>query len=556
MKELIRTAGLVTALWGISIPLAGFGVSSSLWAAPAKSTTRNAAKTPAKNASLQRLFRRGMDAYDAKSYDDAVDLFTQLLQKQPEYVPAKIQLARALYQLKRFTECYKLFQQVEDISILEPDPSYEYGQAAFRADDFANALKAFRNVPNGHPLFDLAGYYGGIAAFKQGEYQLAIDLFEQAVVLPSKLLKSQKLYQKEAERLLIQQQKQELQNSVPPAANRPNTAAPAVPAEPPKPFRYLSPQRQIQLIPRATLQSHQTADNRTKDHDIKAGTLKLSAGFDRNGTVSNAPHWLFQVDVTAQGLEGGSSEVLALPDARTEQERFLLQKNEARSLFGIGAEGAVEWSIATGTSLGLNIGARGLLPSGADEPKGAGIPQLGIFLAQKNNNLATVLKNDFYGYFFDGDFLFSNARQIGRIEYVTTSFIRFSLQGELSEFAYNVDRVNGPDWQGRILSEIGYGQDQGFRTALGAFFEITEGQRFHDLGDVTVIEFDSASFGARLRMDFSLGKAVDLGFEAWAMDRSMSGLSPNNENSRAAQRDIFPTVISNFSLHINVHTGF
>ncbi|WP_141735358.1 tetratricopeptide repeat protein [Oligoflexus tunisiensis] len=552
MKALIRTAGLVTALWGISIPLAGFGISSSLWAAPAKP----AAKTPAKSAVLQRLFRRGMDAYEAKSYDDAVDLFSQLLQKQPDYVPAKIQLARALYQLKRFTECYKLFQQVEDISILEPDPSYEYGQSAFRSDDFPNALKAFRNVPNGHPLFDLAGYYGGIAAFKQGEYQLAIDLFEQAVVLPSKLLKSQRLYQKEAERLLIQQQKQELQNSVPPAANRPNATAPAAPVEPPKPFRYLTARRQVQLIPRATMQSHQTANNQTKDHEIKAGALKLSAGLERNEATQKAPHWIFQVDITAQSFEGAGAEVLALPDARTEQERFLLQKNGARSLFGFGAEAAVEWSIATGTSLGLNIGGRGLVPGGTEEPKGAGIPQVGIFLAQKNNNLATVLKNDFYGYVFDGNFLFSNARQIGRIEYVTTNFVRFGLQGELSEYAYNVDRVNGPDWQGRILSEIGYGQDQGFRTSLGAFFEVTEGQRFHDLGEVTVIEFDSTSFGARLRMDFSVTKAIDLGFEAWAMDRSMSGLSPNNENTRAAQRDVFPTVISNFSLHINIHTGF
>jgi tetratricopeptide (TPR) repeat protein len=512
-------------------------------------------KTPAKNVVLQKLFRRGMDAYESKSYDDAVDVFSQLLQKQPDYIPAKIQLARALYQLKRFPESYKLFQQVEDISILEPDPSYEYGQAAFRADDFANALKAFRNVPNGHPLFDLAGYYGGIAAFKQGEYQLSLDLFEQAVVLPSKLLKSQKLYQKEADRLLIQQQKKELQNSVPPAGARPNGAA-GEPQEPPKPFRYLAAQRQVQLVPRFTMQSRQTADNRTTDHDIMGGTFELTMGIERNGAVQKAPHWIFQADIWALGIEGGTNEVLALPTARSEQERFLLQKSQPRSLYGFGAEAAVEWSIATGTSMGLNVGARGLVPGGSDNPQGASIPQLGIFLAQKNNNLETVLKTDFYGYLYDGDFLFSNARQLGRVEYVAMNRIRFGLQGELSEYAYNVDRVNGPDWQGRILSEIGYGQDTGFRAALGAFFEITEGQRFHDIGDVSVIEFDHNTFGARARADVTLVKAVDLGLEAWVMDRSTTGLSPSNDNTRAAQRAIFPTVISNITFHINIHTGF
>ncbi len=547
MKALIQTAGLVTALWGIPIPLVGLMPLSAAWAAPVK--------TPAKSAVLQKLFRRGMDAYESKSYDDAVDLFSQLLQKQPDYVPAKIQLARALYQLKRFPESYKLFQQVEDISILEPDPSYEYGQAAFRADDFANALKAFRNVPNGHPLFDLAGYYGGIAAFKQGQYQLSLDLFEQAVVLPSKLLKSQKLYQKEAERLLIQQQKQELQNTVPPAGARPG-AAPVEPPEPPKPFRYLSSRRQVQLMPKFTMQSRQTADNRTTDHDIPSGTFELAMGTERNNAVQKAPHWIFQADIWALGIEGGTGEILALPDARTEQERFLLQRTQPRSLYGFGAEAGVEWSIATGTSLGLNIGGRGLVPGGADNPQGASIPQLGIFLAQKNNNLETLLKTDFYGYLFDGDFLFSNARQLGRVEYVAMNRIRFGLQGELSEYAYNVDRVNGPDWQGRILSEIGYGQDQGFRAALGAFFEVTEGQRFHDIGEVSVVEFDSTTFGARLRSEFTVVKAIDLGLEAWVMDRSTTGLSPNNDNTRAAQRAIFPTVISTVSFPINIHTGF
>jgi hypothetical protein len=547
MKALIQTAGLMTTLWGIHIPLAGFGTSSVVWAAPVK--------TPAKNVVLQKLFRRGMDAYESKSYDDAVDVFSQLLQKQPDYIPAKIQLARALYQLKRFPESYKLFQQVEDISILEPDPSYEYGQAAFRADDFATALKAFRNVPNGHPLFDLAGYYGGIAAFKQGQYQLSLDLFEQAVVLPSKLLKSQKLYQKEAERLLIQQQKQELQNSVPPGGARPGGAS-GEPQEPPKPFRYLAAQRQVQLVPRATMQSRQTADNRTTDHDIMGGTFELTMGIARNAAAQKAPHWIFQADIWALGIEGGTNEILALPTARTEQERFLLQKSQPRSLYGFGAEAAVEWSIATGTSLGLNVGGRGLVPGGSDNPQGASIPQLGIFLAQKNNNLETVLKTDFYGYIYDGDFLFSNARQLGRVEYVALNRVRFVLQGELSEYAYNVDRVNGPDWQGRILSEIGYGQDTGFRAAVGAFFEITEGQRFHDIGEVSVIEFDHNTFGARARADVTLVKAVDLGLEAWVMDRSMTGLSPSNDNTRAAQRAIFPTVISNITFHINIHTGF
>ncbi len=548
MKALIQISGLtMTVLWGSFIPLTGPMGSGIVIAAPAKG--------PAKNTALQRIFRRGMDAYDAKAFDDAVDLFSQLLQKQADYVPAKIQLARALYQLKRFPEAYKLFQQIDDVGILEPDPSYEFGQSAFRNNDFTNALKAFRNVPNGHPLFDLAGYYGGISAFKLGDYQLSLDLFEQAVVLPSKLLKSQKLYQKEAERLLIVKQKQELQNSIPP--NRPSAGADES-AEPPKPYYFLNAERRVRLIPKFTSQTQQTQDNRTRDLQVRSGLLDVNLGVDRNGSSAKAPHWAFMSNFSAKGMEGGSDEIKAVADAKTEQEYFVIRKNRPRSMFMLDAVTGVEWAIAPGTSLGMTIGGRGILP-GDKNGEGAGIPLLGIFLAQKNNNLETLFKADFYGLLYGNDFLYSNARQLGRIEYQAQNRFHFGLQGELSEFAYNVDRVDGPDWQGRILTEIGFSNEHGFRVQLGGFFEIAEAQRLHDLALAPIIEFNSSTIGATLRSDFTVFKTVDFGLEAQAMERSTAGLGPkgpNYENNIAAMRNAFPSIVTTLSLHFNFNSGF
>ncbi len=550
MKALIQTIGLLTILWGSSLPLAWPMVSGKALAA--------AVKAAPKNPNLQKLFRRGMDAYESKSFDDAVDLFTQLLQKQPDSIPAKIQLARTLYQLKRFPEAYKLFLQIEDVNILEPDPSYEYGQSAFRSNDYANALKAFRNVPTGHPMFDLAGYYGGISAFKLGDYQLALDLFEQAVVLPSKLLKSQKLYQKEAERLLIQKQKQEVQSSIPP--NSPNAKpgaapAPAEPPEPPPPYRRLIAERRLSIIPKIANQTHQTVDNRSSNHDIRSGLLDLRLGADKNSNSAKGPHWILQTAFAVKSIEGASSEILVAPDARAEQENFVIRKNAPRSVISFDLDTGAEWAIATGTSLGLTLGVRGFLP-GDPGSNGATIPLFGVFLAQKNNSLETMLKTDFYGLLYDGDFLASNARQLGRIDYLAQNRFRFALQGELSEFAYNVDRVNGPDWQGRIQTEIGYGNEQSFRVALGAFFEITEGQRYHDLPEASVIEFNANAMGALLKSDISLFKSVDLGLEAQVMQRSSAGLSPNNEATIAALHNSFPTFVTNLALSLNIFTGF
>ncbi|RYZ47357.1 MAG: tetratricopeptide repeat protein, partial [Proteobacteria bacterium] len=71
-------------------------------ASPASAPT-TASLVP-KNASLQKIYRKAMEAYDAKRYDEAVDLFGQVLTKQPDHTSSKIFLARSLYQQKNITE--------------------------------------------------------------------------------------------------------------------------------------------------------------------------------------------------------------------------------------------------------------------------------------------------------------------------------------------------------------------------------------------------------------------------------------------------------------------
>ena len=78
------------------------------------------------------------------------------------------------------SKSYKEALSQVDLKEMTPDAAYDFGQVAFRSGDDANALKAFSQIPNGHALYDLAGYFGGISALRSGEYQRAIDMFDQA----------------------------------------------------------------------------------------------------------------------------------------------------------------------------------------------------------------------------------------------------------------------------------------------------------------------------------------------------------------------------------------
>lgn len=547
MKASIQTLCLTAILLGNFDPFA-----YSIAAAAAASA---AMKAPAKNQAMQRLFRRGVDAYDAKSYDDAVDVLSQLLKKEPDYLPARIQLARSLYQLKRFPEAYKIFQQIDDISLLEPDPSYEYGQTAFRANDFAIALKAFRNVPNGHPLFDLAGYYGGIAAFKLADYQNSLDLFSQAVVLPSKLVKSQKLYQKEAERLITLKQKQDLANIPVPASPPPRPVA--VPEEAPEPklFHALQLNRGIRLEPRGDYQNHKTFDNRSSDHRITTGLLALDLGEERGGLTGRGPHWLLQSNLSVKGMEGSSGLELINPDAQAEQDQLITLKDPPNLQFNLEPSVAVEWPMGMNSSFGVQTAVRGMVQQGR-QIHGSVIPHMNLFLAQKNNSMSSTINIGIFGLYYDDVLLFTNPRQSAQINFLLPNHFQIGLQGELSEYTYVINRVDGPNWQGRVVAEFSYGQEQGSRLVLGGFYETSEGRRIHDRDPAPIIEFNDIGNGAFSKIEINFLHKITLGLEAKTLNRSYSGLAPINSNSKATLIDAYPASVSSIEIYTNIFTGF
>ncbi len=522
-----------------------------------------------KSARLQptqaKLYKKALDAFEAKKYEDAADILTQILQKQPDNTPSKILLARCLYQTKRMPEAYKLFQQL-DLNVLDPEPSYEYGQTALKINEFGVALKAFRNVPNGHPLFDLAGYYGGFCALKSGDYQLALDLLEQAVVLPSKLVKTQKLYVKEAERLLMQKQREDVQTVVtplPPPAPTPVAPPPASPPNTPttsveddrKSYRFLRAQKGIGLLGVYTLQDQAYGNKAVVNREVKEGELWARAGYDKVISHNRSPHYLVQSELSVKGLEGSSGRLGIMPDARQEQELYLLKKSPSRSLVFADVHAAIEWPIADGNSLGFELGG---YVHKSNETGGlmAASPYVSLFLAQRTQVLETLISLSSHARTLEGEMQAVNSRQLARIAFTTPAGLQLGVQGELQEFAYSINEVDGPDWLGQIRAEFGYEREKELELFVGAMFETGQGYRLHNVGETKVLGFDPSNMGGYARAKAALASWISLGAMYQTFERSYSGLTPASTANQQVLKDNYPEVLTTTSAFLELSRQF
>lgn len=160
--------------------------------------------------SVVKLFRDAQQLYKSEHYPQARAAFDRILRLYPTHEPSLILYARTQYKLNNLPEAYKAFGKVK-LAALDPDTSYEYGQTYYQGNQFDGALAAFKRIPDGHALADLANYYGAICAAKLHRYQESEDMLEKALVLPDKLAKSRAQYLKHVQEMRLLQEKQGLQ---------------------------------------------------------------------------------------------------------------------------------------------------------------------------------------------------------------------------------------------------------------------------------------------------------------------------------------------------------
>lgn len=493
-------------------------------------------------ATVQKNFRKGQEAYEAKRYEEAEALLNPILVKQPDHIPTKTLLVRVLYQLKKLPEANTICQDL-DIATLDPDTSYECGQAAFRSNNFGLALPAFKNIPNGHTLYDLAGYYGGISAFKKGEFQTAVDMLQQAVVLPSKLVRSQKLYRKEAERQLLIQQKQELRAGAEIAANG------SVRSIPETPYSILNNRSAVALVPQHLVQTSESEKLVSEEHAMTSTELRLDVG-SKTSFSRGSNHRLWRIGLSAASVRNAEDEIPVLPSPEQSMRLAVAKAHQPESLISGRLEGAYEWSLGVHSSTGVKLGAFAVVADADFVKSILYAPYLHLFIAQKNEFIRTFFAVEAYPQFDDEKQQVSETRQLGRVGLALPEEFFLNLRGELSEFSYNV-KVDGPNWTGRMFLDLSYGEDELF--AFGTFAEIANGWRLHQIRDYSVISFDQQQVGFFAKAAIPLTSFWSFGADGRVLQRSFSQIEPTSAESVS---DYVPTKITQISVYTEIFKSF
>lgn len=487
-------------------------------AAPANSSGSTAASSP-RNAGLAKVFRKGLEAFEQKRYGDAIESFRQVLSKQPDHTPSKIYLARSLYQQKNLVDALKTFRDI-DVKQLEADAAYDYGQTAYRSGDYTAAIKAFAVVPNGHPLYDLAGYYGGISAYKTGEYQHAIDLFDQAVVLPSKLVRSQKLYRLESEKKLFQKQKAEVQaTGIPMIKGSKKDASPQV--------AFIEiPRQEISLTHRYKNQTSEAKKGKSQDVDMQRTTLALSWGSEP-APASAKSQWLYYFDLQGASVKDNEQELLIMPTPSDTLENSTLLRFKPTSLLRTEVGGGYETAVGSTSTFGVLAGAYAYAADGDFSDKLQYSPYISLFFSQKGETLETLLSASTHPRFDSEKLLITQTVQDGSLLFNLTKTVFLGLKGQLNEYNYNTSRLGGPDWNGRGQLEIGYRKPKVLNLALGAFYEVAQGWRLYDATqELPLVKFNLSQSGAYVRADISLTDWWSFGFNAKFAQNSFANVLP------------------------------
>ena len=172
-------------------------------------SSRSNSHTKSTAPGVRKMFASGLALYKARKFSQALVVFDRTLRQYPNHQPTVNLFAKSLYRLDRIPEAFQLFSKL-DLKGLDIETSYEYALSNFWMRQYQPALSGFQRIPEGNALFDLANYYGGIAALKINRLLEAETMIEKAVVLPLKLAKSRRNYLKHIQDLKLLYEKKGL----------------------------------------------------------------------------------------------------------------------------------------------------------------------------------------------------------------------------------------------------------------------------------------------------------------------------------------------------------
>lgn len=511
---------------------------------------------------ILRYLKKADKLFENRKYDDAIFHYTRILKAAPNLEKARINLARCLYKMGRFEDAYDAFQDLHAKS-LSPEARYESAQAALKVKDFASALAGFLQVPNGHPLYDLANYYGAICASNLKDYKQAAKLMRQAVVLPSKLMSSKRIYLDHIKEMIAQNEPKptSTKDSPPPpsTAGQPARASGPAPDKPYGPGFAVYPTR-YGLINDIAIQTQQFTQGEDDRHETLRSALagSYSVRLPMNAKQKTSyPHILLYSRLRLGGTRLIGTESQLLNDDLSELRRLADQNRPTRDT----ATGELAAGLSPEWYLGQNFWFSLAGSSAAVVPRFEGslaalhvIGQMRLGLQSPNLIAQTSFK--MIETVQDSTRLFARTQEEITLHIIPESLFSLKIGGRASQYSYHENQIDGPNqmfWL-KVDGILRFSESSHF--SLGGHVEQFHGQRYHNLGELDAVGFDQFGSGAQMALEVSPIPAIQFSLVGYIHERFFDGIAPDVNQARFDIAENVPEAIVELTAQLSINRTF
>jgi tetratricopeptide (TPR) repeat protein len=124
---------------------------------------------------------RGIIAYDAKRYAEALQSFQEALRINPNSINAHYYIGLSYMALEQYPEAQAAMERARDLAPADLDVAFQLGVAYFTQQEFEKAEPLFRQVYSSQPQRQNLGYYLGFLEYRRQNYQEALRFLRDNV---------------------------------------------------------------------------------------------------------------------------------------------------------------------------------------------------------------------------------------------------------------------------------------------------------------------------------------------------------------------------------------
>lgn len=140
------------------------------------------------------LVAQAVLAYEAKRYDEALDLLTRARTFDPQNVRGLYYIGLTELALQHPDKAIEPLESVRRLQPNDPNVQYQLGVAYFSASRYDEAAPLFESLYAQQPNIENLGYYVGLTRYRKKDYKSAVEAFDRGNVTDPSLQRLSTFY--------------------------------------------------------------------------------------------------------------------------------------------------------------------------------------------------------------------------------------------------------------------------------------------------------------------------------------------------------------------------